>query len=69
MAIASASCASGDSAPRDMPALSKRARMAATGSTSSIGMARIRGASSFNRSRMQDTGRSLTSAANCRYCS
>ena len=39
IAMASASCASGDSAPSDIPALSKRGRMASTGSTSSSGTA------------------------------
>ena len=66
MAIAKASCASGDSAPKDMPALSKRLRMVPIDSTSPIGMAAAAGLSR-SRSRIQDTGRSLTSAANCLY--
>ena len=62
MAIASASCASGESAPRVMPAQSKRAVMASIGSTSSSGIA-LPGLMS-RRSRMVATGRSLTSREN-----
>ncbi len=39
MAMASVSCASGESAPSDMPGVTKRRRMAVTGSTSSSGTA------------------------------
>ena len=38
MAIGQASCASGDSAPSDMPAESKRDRISSSGSTSSSGI-------------------------------
>jgi len=66
MAVASASCASGESAPKDMPALSKRDKIAEIGSTSSSGTG-ARAGVTRSRSRRQDTGRSLTSAANCLY--
>ena len=61
MAMAKASCASGESAPSDMPAESKRLRITSTGSTSSraIDWPLL----SVNRSRMAATGRSLTSFA------
>ena len=65
MAIASASWASGDSAPSDMPALSKRARIAAAGSTSASGTGGACGVSA-SRSRKVDGGRSFTRRANWR---
>ncbi len=60
MAIASDSCASGDSAPSDMPAESKRLRMASIDSTSSIGI----GCASLNtnRSRIIEAGRVFTTS-------
>jgi len=39
IAMASASCASGESAPSDMPAVVKRFRISSMGSTSSTGTA------------------------------
>ena len=66
IASASASCASGDRAPNDMPAESKRLRMASSGSTSSSGM----GAApvfSVIRSRSIATGRLLTVSEYCLY--
>lgn len=59
MATASASCASGDRAPSDMPAQSKRRVMDSIGSTSSSEMAAP--ALGSSRSRSVATGRSLTS--------
>ena len=56
MPSASASCASGDSAPSDMPAESKRLRMDSSGSTSSSGIG-VAPAFSFIRSRIIATGR------------
>ena len=52
-----------DSAPSDMPALSKRGINASMGSTSSSGIGVAAGLS-FSRSRMVATGRSFTSCAN-----
>jgi hypothetical protein len=62
MAWASASWASGESAPSDMPALSKRGIKSSTDSTSSIDSG-VSAALRRSRSRSVDTGRSLTSRA------
>ncbi|MNF13360.1 hypothetical protein D3C80_2151730 [compost metagenome] len=61
MASARASWASGDRAPREIPAESKRLRMVSSGSTSS----RLSGCwagLTWSRSRIIDTGRLSTSA-------
>ena len=62
MAIAIASCASGESAPNDMPALSKRFKMDDTDSTCSSGTG-VQVVLSLNMSRNVLTGRSLTRRA------
>ena len=61
IASASASCASGDSAPSDMPAESKRLRMASSGPTSSSGI-RVAPDLNFIKSRSIATGRVSTIA-------
>ena len=65
MAMASASCASGESAPKDMPALSKRESTASAGSTSASGIGRAARLSE-SRSRSVEAGRSFTRRANSR---
>jgi len=62
IAIAIDSCASGDNAPSDMPAESKRLRIASTGSTSSSGIG-CSGDSTESRSRSADGARLLTASA------
>ncbi|MCY1360348.1 hypothetical protein D9M68_878950 [compost metagenome] len=61
MASARASWASGDSAPREMPAASKRLKMDSSGSTSSSGSGWA-AVLTLSRSRSIDTGRLSTSA-------
>ena len=67
IAIATARCASGASAPTDIAEAKKRRQIASTGSTSSSGIG-WRGANS-TRSRIDDGGRACTSAANSSYAS
>ncbi len=63
MAMANASCASGESAPRDMPALSKRDNTAVTDSTSLTGIGRGPGFRA-SRSRIVAAGLLFTSCEN-----